>query len=445
MKVLNRRKVDLSKGQDAESLSIYRSTPIALAMEEGTEGGTTSEGTWVELLRTGSIIRYDWWNMEYYELEIEDEDLEAIITNFASESNQIPYNIDHWSYFDGGSRGWVSEVELRENKDDGNSVFGFSKFTKEAVGLIEDEVYKYVSVELSVKTADEGNQRIADGSAVNHHLTGVALTNYPAVRDMEEIALNMQRQGFGMFGAQSVNNRNPHPEVSMKVNDDGTVTLTAEEHTALQTRASQLSNTADGNTVTLSKEEYAELLKRPEVDDDVVILSKEDHAELLKQAEVDDSVVSLSNEEHEALNNRADAGDVAMQSLRENEVATMLSGHVESGRLKPASVEAHTKRIIGADDFQTMFDIIDDTLKDVEENSVVNLGKNKGNGEGNNNAGDVDDISQTYKNAVKEETDKGVDQLTARMNARKLLNEKYSKEEVNAWRYQETGNKIARG
>ena len=176
---------------------VYTVAPIPKAFAKDDDGDGTVE---VELFAEGKTLQYDWWEGKFYDEEITGGWIQRIEKSFARESNEIAFNLNHDWFSDGRAYGWLKNVFARKKDDGKYSLYGNVKWNKIAEPLIENEEYKYVSVELSPRDAEEGNDTM-DWS----HLTGVALTNTPAVRDMQPIAMSaMMRSGQQSQNLQGV-------------------------------------------------------------------------------------------------------------------------------------------------------------------------------------------------------------------------------------------------
>ena len=354
--------------------------PFALAMDDDDkemkmENENEDGSVWVELLTTGPILQFDFWSGEYFEIEGDKKDLAKIVENFNSETNEIPYNRIHDRYSDMGEAfGWVREVELR---NDGNSVYGRSDFMDETKQKIKDEKYKYVSVELGFKDLDEAESFERGNTA--KHLVGVGLTNYPANRNMEAIALSM-------FGGQNQpvspkEGKQKKGGINMSTkNDDGTLTLSAEEAQAYQN----------------------------------------------------------FQDERAGLVARAEAGDQAQVQLRQNKIDTMLEGHLQRGAIDAVEKESYLNELKGCktDNFDSQYNLINNLLEGRPDNSKVNLQQTVGQTGTGGEDGAAGNVKQAFDNAFSEAMKNGSPRHIALQTANNAIRQQFSPQDVQAFHQQ---------
>lgn len=119
-------------------------------------------------------------------MNITDQMLSDIVTNFKSGAygSDIQVNLGHNR--DGEAAGWLRDLYVKDRV-----LFAEVEWTPLGLEKIESKQFKYTSSEISLSAIHFKNQ-----TKVKNVLIGVALTNIPAVKGMEPVALSENMQLF---------------------------------------------------------------------------------------------------------------------------------------------------------------------------------------------------------------------------------------------------------
>lgn len=149
---------------------IYLSAKLGFIGEFGENEKPVSD---IEILRVGTL--YD------RNLTITQEMLNDMVKHFNENvvGQELSVNKDHSA---GEACGWIKNVYLV-----GDVLFATVEWTWAGYHLIKDELYKYVSIEFFTKYP-----RATDGQKVNNVVTGLALTNTPALKNQKALSLSEQ-------------------------------------------------------------------------------------------------------------------------------------------------------------------------------------------------------------------------------------------------------------
>lgn len=130
----------------------------------------------IQILRTG-----DWYFKDIGQsLNVTTQDLHDYATNFQKNvrRQKIPVNIEHVHEL--GAVGAVKDVFVTT---DGEKLMAVMDWTKKGEELVKDNAFLYTSSEILTQYSDAES-----GESYKNVLSGVALTNYPRIKDMASLA-----------------------------------------------------------------------------------------------------------------------------------------------------------------------------------------------------------------------------------------------------------------
>lgn len=126
------------------------------------------------------ILRYGEWDHPHYgKIKFDKKYMETVCKNFDAEviGGEIPFNFDHNG---GPAPGWVKGLVHK-----GSKLYAIPEWTPLGLEAIQQGLYKYISCELR-----DNHLNCETGEEYGPTLSGVALTNYPFVKNMEPISLS---------------------------------------------------------------------------------------------------------------------------------------------------------------------------------------------------------------------------------------------------------------
>lgn len=133
------------------------------------------EGQPIQIMRVGK-----WKFHDYGEVNVTQQTIRNIVLNFKRNirKQKIPINIEHVKEL--GKIGYIKEVYASDN---GNSCYVLPEWTEKGQKLMEEHSFSYSSPEYFLQWEDPETQKKFDDV-----LSGLAVTNYPRFKGMEEIA-----------------------------------------------------------------------------------------------------------------------------------------------------------------------------------------------------------------------------------------------------------------
>ena len=316
----------LQKGDiGGDGIAVYgRRAPVTFANGDG----NGRSYAWQDVIATQTVLRFDWWTGQYYQIELDNELMGNVVQQFSTESNEIPWNLDHNNFMTTEAYGWTRDLRLQD--DDGRSLIqGDTQWTQDTIDeYLTTDKYKYVSAELSYADLEEA---VTEGQMATH-LTGIALTNIPAIRGMNAVSLKLGLEPFAEGDLGEALSR--YTQVFMPAtNTTISTSLIAEEDD-------------------MPKEK------------DVSAMSKE---ELL--AYVEEQAVNI-DELRETVQEQG-------KSMLEATLKTDFAEHVNRGAVTPANAQKYKEHIQESELSQMVKDTILMVLADVEDNSQVDLSEVK--------------------------------------------------------------------
>ena len=154
--------------------------PLTVEMAEGGDGKPRST---VQLMKGGDFSHPWYENGLHFDRSLFDE----LVSNFDANvvNREIAADLDHFSA--SPSYGWIEALEARGRGTRQASLWATLRWTPLGEDVIENELYKYTSVEMAFDFEDEF------GETHGNTVVGMALTNRPFLRGMREVTLNAQR------------------------------------------------------------------------------------------------------------------------------------------------------------------------------------------------------------------------------------------------------------
>lgn len=314
---------------------------------------------WQDIIQPQQVLRFDWWTGEYYAIQLDNDLMKRIVDTFGKESNQIAWNLDHRGWFSTEAYGWTRKIRLSNE-----TIQGETQWTADTItDYLQTDKYKYVSAELSYANIDEAMEKDQHPS----HLTGVALTNVPAIRNMNQVSLSLGLPGF----------------------EQGDLAMALSKYTQVF---------------------------MPDT-------SKED----VMPEETKNGGKSVTDEKYEKLLEDLKA---ERQKNLELSIDGDFKDVIDNGRTSPAHVEEYKKDILASATPRKDKDIILKVLKNNPENSVVDLSKLKGETKADPDPEDDDNGREAFiANKINELVAAGVSEYDATRQAVRIYDAKAEKED----------------
>lgn len=127
-------------------------------------------------------------------IEITEDMIDEMVANFAAVDgpDRLPISVNHSSRAEkletARAVGWVVSLAKEKTKDQ-VSLMASPRWLEDTLEAIRNEEFKYISAEIVFKDADR-----TTGEAIGCHLVGLAITNIPAIPDLQPIALSVSDQ-----------------------------------------------------------------------------------------------------------------------------------------------------------------------------------------------------------------------------------------------------------
>ena len=200
---------------------------------------------------------------------------------------RIPVTLDHSSLRGRGSRavGWINGVEV-----EGNALYTLVEWTEEGAKLLKDKAYSNVSIEIH----EEFTSRKDGKTFVGWTMTGLSLTNYPAVFNLNNIQgfdFNLERPTNNQFEGETMTDEEKKKMAALEASNK----KLTDELKGLKDKKTEADATAKLEKVTKEFDEYREKAEAAERKSEIDKLTKEG---IFTPSEFD-SLSSLSAKEFE--------------------------------------------------------------------------------------------------------------------------------------------------